>query len=260
MTSDATNPQSKAEPAAADPKPESPLPEATQSAEAPKAEAPKAEAPKAEAPKAEAPKAEAPKAEAPKAEAPKAEAPKAEAPKAAAAPKPEAPKAAAAKPAAGGGGGAAAGSKKSVKPRQPLGGTKLREVVIRVALGLAGTGLFAGFFMPWLRQGLDGSLTMTGFSLMASDGEVFTALSGAARMLLLAVPMLGVALMVGGMTGHRSSLWVALIAGAVIVAYGLVVLVRLFLQTTGTGLWLVVGCALLALVVGLWGMGRRSKT
>lgn len=178
----------------------------------------------------------------------KAESAKAPAPAKAESPKPEGKPAAAAK---------AAPAKAASKVKQPLGGTRLRSALIRLSFGLAGVGLFSGFFLPWV--GLEGVVSVTGFSLMASEGQVVTLLSGPSRMILLAVPMLGVALMVGAMTGHRSSLWVGLLTGLLVVGYGLVTLIRLFVRTTGLGLWLVVGCAFLSLVVALLGLGRRSR-
>lgn len=138
-----------------------------------------------------------------------------------------------------------------------LFGTRTRSWLTRVALGLSGLGLFVGFFLPWVRFGK--MVSASGFGLMVSQGEIVQVLSGPARTLLLAVPVLGAMLLFGAATGHAASLWVALFAGVLVIGYGLFMLVTLFLQTTGLGLWVVVACAFLSLIMALLGMGGVRK-
>lgn len=145
-------------------------------------------------------------------------------------------------------------------PAQPpvrSGEQGVAALVSRVLLGLAGFGLLVGFFMPWVRFG--NMVVLSGFSLSASSGDAVEVLSGSGRALLFMVPLSAVALIVCAYTGHRIWVWVALLTSAVLLSYGAFTVVRLFLQSTGAGMWLVVGCALLAFAIGLIGYGRRTN-
>jgi hypothetical protein len=146
----------------------------------------------------------------------------------------------------------------SVPAKTPVGsvGQGALPLVSRVLLGIAGLGLLAGFFMPWLRFG--DMVVLSGFSLSASSGDAVEVISGRGRALLFMVPISALALMACAYTGHRISIWVALLSSAVLLAYGAFTIVRLFLASTGVGMWIVVGCALLAFAIGLIGYGRRT--
>lgn len=111
--------------------------------------------------------------------------------------------------------------------------------------------------MPWVD--LVTMVSVSGFDLMVSQGQMIALLSGPFRMLLLAVPVAGALLLLGAVTGHRASLWVALLTGLLVLGYGTITLVRLFLETTGLGLWIVVGAAFLAFGLSLVTLGRRLR-
>jgi hypothetical protein len=131
-------------------------------------------------------------------------------------------------------------------------------MLTRGLLGVSGLGLLIGFFLPWIRFG--NMVVLSGFSLWASSGEAVDVISGPRRMLLFMVPLAALALLACAFTGHRVSIWVALLSSIVLLGYGAFTLVRLFLETTGIGMWLVVFSALIAFGVGLVGYGRRQNS
>ena len=142
-----------------------------------------------------------------------------------------------------------------VAKRPPqLAATAAGAFVIRVLLCVAGGGLIVGFFLPWLTIGQLAELN--GPALMGANSQIANLGSGPTGMLLMMVPLLGVGLLMGGLTGHRIAAWVALIAGGAVIGDGLVTLVKLFLDATGTGMWMVIGSAFLSLILGLISLGR----
>lgn len=77
--------------------------------------------------------------------------------------------------------------------------------------------------------------------------------------MLFAVPVFGLLLVIGAAIGHRLTLWAALAIGLCVLGFGMYTVIRLFLQTTGFGMWLVVGSSLLALGLALIGIGRSEE-
>lgn len=152
---------------------------------------------------------------------------------------------------------------KPAKPAAPapaprrIASTAAGSLAARAGLVVAGLCMVAGFFMPWLKLG--GLASISGFGLMSTEGEVVELLSGFNRFLLFAVPTLGVLLIAGGVTGHRAAAWLALVTGAVVIGDGLVTLMVLFLSTTGSGMWLVILGAFVALAIGLLTLGHHKK-
>jgi hypothetical protein len=142
------------------------------------------------------------------------------------------------------------------KPRDGLG-TRIGSLAMRALLGLCGAGLFIGFFMRWMTLGR--MVSVSGFTLMVTSGEAVTLLSGGNRWLLFIVPMFGALLMLGAFSGRRATLWVGLLGGLAVLGFGFFAVVRLFFQTTGFGMWLVVLSAFLAFGVSLIGIGRSGK-
>ncbi len=131
------------------------------------------------------------------------------------------------------------------------------DQALRVVVLLAGLGLLVGFFLPWLRLG--DFAEMSGLSLMVSSGSAVDALAGPASGLLIMIPACGAGLIACSAFGPRASVIAALIAGVAILGFGLVTLARVFLQTMGSGMWIVAGSALLAVGAGIAGIaGRRS--
>jgi hypothetical protein len=127
----------------------------------------------------------------------------------------------------------------------------------RVVFAICGMGLLVGFFLPWFTVG--DLMSVSGLGLVFSDGQMVHMLSGSHRFLLFAIPALAVLLVVGAVFGHRVVSWGAVAGGILILGYGLYTLVRLFLSSTGPGMWLVIFSSVLALALGLIDIGRRSS-
>ena len=130
--------------------------------------------------------------------------------------------------------------------------------VERVLFGGCGVALLLGFFMPWFKIGA--LLTVSGLSLLLSSGEMVGMLSGSNRFMLVIVPLLGAALLAGSVLGSRATRIGAVAGSALFLLGGLFITLRLFLSSTGTGMWLVVLSALLALSVGLISVGRNQRS
>jgi hypothetical protein len=115
----------------------------------------------------------------------------------------------------------------------------------------AGAALIAGFFLPWVDMGI---VTASGWDAVTSGGTDFLT-----KIILAMVPLLGVGLLVAGLGGDRRAAATAgLVAGTSILGYTAYKVAWTFFKTTGIGLWLVLGAALIALVAGL--ALRGSKT
>jgi hypothetical protein len=143
------------------------------------------------------------------------------------------------------------------RQRAALAATRVGSLVMRILLGACGVALIAGFFMRWLTLG--DMVSVSGFSLIVTQGEMVSLLSGSHRFLLFAVPVFGILLVVAGAIGHRFGLWVALVTGVTVLGFGAFTLIRLFIESTGAGLWIVVGASLLALSLSLIGIGRGGR-
>src|SRR5215468_9312022 len=80
-------------------------------------------------------------------------------------------------------------------------------IVARVVFGLCGAALLVGFFMQWFLVGQ--FLSLSGFGLVFTNGQMVGLLAGANHTLLVAVPLLGVLLIIGSVWGHRITSWFA---------------------------------------------------
>ena len=112
------------------------------------------------------------------------------------------------------------------------------------ALTLVGAALIAGFFLPWFSLGwLEG---ISGWDLVwHGQGEWLS------RLALLACPLLGTTLMVAGLNRSRGAASLGVVIGVGILGYVTVKLAWGLLVGTGLGLWLVLGGAIAAIVVGV---------
>ena len=131
------------------------------------------------------------------------------------------------------------------------------RMVERGLFGVCGALLLIGFFMPWFIVGT--MVSMSGLSLVFASGEMVGMLAGANRFLLIAVPLLGTLLLGGAILGKRMTRWLAIAGSGLILLFGFVILVRLFISSTGLGMWLVILSALLGLSIGLVGIGRARR-
>ncbi len=141
----------------------------------------------------------------------------------------------------------------SAKPGAP-------HMVIRIVLGLAGLVLVVGFFLPWVQFADDSRIS--GLDLVvANDHRIQQTVGETLRWTLLAIPTLGVVLTAVGFLGFRWSGPVGAIVGLTLFGYGAVVVVVVFFQSTGLGLWLIVGGAFVALLSGViaWTRARNAK-
>jgi hypothetical protein len=148
---------------------------------------------------------------------------------------------------------AAAGTEQVVGRSKESGKAPLR-MVERVLFGACGALLLIGFFMPWFIAGT--AISMSGLSLAFASGDVVGMLAGANRFLLIAVPVLGVLLLGGSILGVRFTRWLAVGGSGAILLFGFIILIRLFISSTGLGMWLVILSAMLGLSIGLVGLGR----
>lgn len=139
----------------------------------------------------------------------------------------------------------------SRKPRKQL------SLLQRAGFGLSGMLLVAGFFLPWLTAGT--ALELSGLGLVFSGGDMVQALSGSGRFLLFLIPLLGAALVFGAGSGHRLTSWAAAIGSGALLVFGLLHVIRVFLSSTGLGMWLVVFAALFALIIGLLSINRGQS-
>lgn len=130
-------------------------------------------------------------------------------------------------------------------------------LALRVVFAICGMGLLVGFFLPWFSVGE--LMSVSGLGLVFSDGQMVHMLSGSHRFLLFAIPALAVALVVGAVFGNRVVSWAAVGGGLLILGYGVYTLLRLFLSSTGPGMWLVIFSSVAALSLGLVDIGRRSS-
>lgn len=142
-------------------------------------------------------------------------------------------------------------------PGAPSGSSQAGGRILRVVVFVAGLGLLVGFFMPWLRFGQFAAVS--GLSLMVSSGEAVDALAGPASGMLVLIPASGAALVAASVFGPRLAVVTALGTGLAILGFGLFTLARLFLETMGTGMWVVVGSALLAVGAGVAGLARSRS-
>jgi hypothetical protein len=136
-------------------------------------------------------------------------------------------------------------------------GSRVGSLFMRFLFALCGLGLVAGFFMRWMTIGQ--ILSVSGFTLMMTQGDAVALLSGGNRWLLFVVPVFGVLLLLGAFTGRRFALWAGLLAGVFVLGFGFYAVVRAFFQTTGLGMWVVVASAFMAFGLSLIGLGRASK-
>src|SRR5262245_25689189 len=129
--------------------------------------------------------------------------------------------------------GTEAVEKGSEKPPGKTGAAARLRMVERILFGACGALLLIGFFMPWFAMGA--MLSVSGLGLVFTSGEVVGLLAGSNRFLLIAVPLLGALLLGTSILGHRVTRWIAVSGSGVILLFGFVILIRLFITSTGLG-------------------------
>lgn len=109
----------------------------------------------------------------------------------------------------------------------------------------AGVALVVGFFLPWLDAG--GILGVSGWDFVTENSGI----DFLTKVILVMVPLLGVALAIAGLGGGKAAGNMALVTGAAILGYTFYKVAWVFFKASGVGLWLVLGAAVLALIFGL---------
>jgi hypothetical protein len=129
---------------------------------------------------------------------------------------------------------------------------------LRALVGFSGLSLLVGFFLPWFRLDATADEYASGLTLMTGES-----VGGTPPMLLVAVPILGVLISAAAFMGFRWTAHGAIGVAALLMAYGLWVLLRLFVEHTALGLWVVVGGAFITLLLGvvtlMWSRERAPK-
>jgi hypothetical protein len=108
-----------------------------------------------------------------------------------------------------------------------------------MALTVAGVALVAGFFLPWFGP-------LSGWDLVRNEN-----VSLFHRVLFALCPLFGAGLAMSSIVGSRRTGLVAVGAGVGVLGYTAYKVADTFLAITGWGLWVVLGAAAVALVLGL---------
>jgi hypothetical protein len=128
-------------------------------------------------------------------------------------------------------------------------------LLTRLLLGVSGVGLVVGFFLPWVELG--GVMSLSGLGLMLSSGDAIEQMSGPHQAMLFVVPLSGLVLLGAAIRGYRGIAWAGLVCGFAIFTVGLYTLIRIFLDTTGVGMWVVASAAIICTAVGIVAYRRR---
>ncbi len=121
----------------------------------------------------------------------------------------------------------------------------------RLRAGAVSSGLLliGGFVLPWVQIGE--IARVSGLELMISDNAAVNAAVGPIqRGLISLIPITGLVLIFWGIRNLPGLRWSLIGGGLVLLVFGMVVVMTIFIQVTSLGLWLVVGGLLIALIVG----------
>ena len=110
--------------------------------------------------------------------------------------------------------------------------------VIWVGAGIAS---IVAFFLPFLDLG--GPITASGWDILFAEHAPWST-----RLALLALPLGGLSLCVAGATGSARARLAGFAFGAGVYGYLGYSMIRIFLATTGVGLWLTLAAAAAALI------------
>jgi hypothetical protein len=114
----------------------------------------------------------------------------------------------------------------------------------RAVIFVSGLALLGGFFFPWLDLG--GPFHVSGYDAMRSMQGVTLF-----RLMMLLVPIGGIAMMLSAAMKSRYARLVSLGTGACLAAFGLYKALDLFFHVTGWGLWIVLAAAVVAVLAPL---------
>ena len=111
---------------------------------------------------------------------------------------------------------------------------------------VSGLLLVVGFFLPWRQATSMDPVSVTGLDIVLKG-----LMEPSTRYAVMAVPAVGLVLLVAGYVGRRSSLTVGLIAGISLILVGAWQILTYLAESIGTGLWIVACASLLALIGGI---------
>jgi hypothetical protein len=115
---------------------------------------------------------------------------------------------------------------------------------VRRAIFLSGLALVVGFFLPWLDLG--GPFRASGFDAVWNANGIT-----AFRVMMLMVPIGGLAMMLSAAIQSRYARLISLGTGACLGAFGVYKALELFFRVTGWGLWIVLAAATVAVLAPL---------
>lgn len=116
---------------------------------------------------------------------------------------------------------------------------------LRALVGFSGLSLLVGFFLPWFRAAAEGEHD-SGMTMMLGEP-----MGGTPAIILVAVPILGVLLSALAFMGFRWTAHAAIAVASLLLAFGLWILLQLFVEHTALGLWVVVGGTFITLLLGI---------
>jgi hypothetical protein len=129
---------------------------------------------------------------------------------------------------------------------EPTGPGAVDAMLRRGVALVSGLLLVVGFFLPWRQATPLDPVSVTGLDIVLKG-----LMDPSTRYAVLAVPLVGIVLLIAGYVGRRSSLFVGLLAGVSLILVGAWQILSYLAESIGTGLWIVAGAALLALIGGI---------
>lgn len=126
-----------------------------------------------------------------------------------------------------------------------------RHLRLRTAAVITAISLLVGYVLPWVAIG---ELTsVSGLDLTLGNSEAARdAVASPLRWSLLAVPLIGMALLVTGIRDLSGLRWITLGGSLVLLTMGMVVVLTAFVRAAGIGLWLVVSGIVVSVATASW--------
>ena len=116
----------------------------------------------------------------------------------------------------------------------------------RIIAFACGCALLVGFFLPWIEVGGLGQIKASGLEILKQEQ-----LPDRFRIMLLMCPICGVLLVASAFGKKLLTALAAFFIGAGVLGYPLYYIFKFLRQTTGLGLWLVIGAGIVSFVYGI---------
>lgn len=145
------------------------------------------------------------------------------------------------------------------KKKDAAAGGEPPHIVLRVSIGLAGLSLLVGFFLPWVNSpAAEGVAAASHAGYDIAMGQPFET---PGQQILWALPALGVLLSATAFMGFRWAGQTAIGIAVAIFGFALYVVLRMFIERTELGLWVVAGGTFIVLLLGViaWMVESRRK-